>query len=73
MSTLNGVKSRMKFFVAAAVLGAAVVGFDGDALAQQAAGSGSDFRYRHTHVCVSWVLSARDDLSFELLLLRNDM
>ena len=73
MTTLNGVKSRMKFFVAAAVLGAAVVGFDGDALAQQAAGSGSDSGTVIHMCCVSWVLSARDDLSFELLLLRNDM
>ena len=53
MSTLNGVKSRMKFFVAAAVLGAAVVGFDGDALAQQAAGSGSGYQVpSYTCVCV---------------------
>ena len=51
MSTLNGVKSRMKFSVAAAVLGAAVVGFDGDALAQQAAGSGSDSG-TVIHMCV---------------------
>src|SRR5262245_53373525 len=42
MTALNGVKSRMKFFVAAAVLGAAMMGFVGDASAQQAAGSGSD-------------------------------
>jgi hypothetical protein len=40
MTTLNGVKSRTKFFVAVAVLGAAVVGFVGDALAEPA-GSGS--------------------------------
>ena len=37
MSTLNDVKSRMKFFVAAAVLGAAMMGFVSDAVAQQAA------------------------------------
>jgi len=40
MTTLNGVKSRTKFFVAVAVLGAAVVGFVGDAVAEPA-GSGS--------------------------------
>src|SRR5262245_20772535 len=41
MTALNRVKSRTKFFVAAAVLGAAMMGFVGDVRAQQAAGSGS--------------------------------
>ena len=51
MTTLNGVKTRTKFFIAAAVLGAAVVGFVGDAWAQQAAGSGSDSG-TVIHMCV---------------------
>jgi len=51
MSTLNDVKSRKKFFVAAAVLGAAMMGFVSDAVAQQAAGSGSDSG-TVIHMCV---------------------
>jgi|SoiMethySBSTD1v2_1073268.scaffolds.fasta_scaffold2197435_1 hypothetical protein len=40
--SVSGIKSRMKFFVAAAMLGAAVLGFAGDASAEpEGSGSGS--------------------------------
>jgi len=55
---------------AIAVLSGALVGFVGDALAEPAgSGSGTVIHI----VLVSWIVSARDDLSLKLLLLGNDM
>ena len=67
MRRLFSVKSRTKFVVAAAVLSAAMLAFIGDASAETK-DAGKD---GHQDVRVSWVLPARYDVSWELLLHGN--